>query len=68
MPTKNISKSIPHCKKKVLNLTQVVLIKRLHEEYVFDGTQIVFHGARFFRVTSESTLIFCSAHRELSLF
>ena len=44
--------------KKVLNLTQVVLIQRLQEEYVIHGTQIVFHGTRFFRVTSESNTYF----------
>ena len=37
-----------------------MLIQKLHEEYVFHGTQLVFHGTRFFRVTSESTLIFYS--------
>ena len=47
----------------MLNLTQIVLIQRLHEEYVFHGTHIVFHGTRFFRVTSESTLIFYTVNK-----
>ena len=45
----------------MLNLTQVAFIQRLYEENVYRGTQIVFHGTHFIRVTSELTLNFYSA-------